>query len=44
MALLCTQDLEARSGHLKTEQILSCGNNLGQPAEDVAGASKAIRS
>lgn len=29
---------------LKTEEILNCGNNLGQPTEDVAGASKAIHS
>lgn len=29
---------------LKTEQILNCGNNLGQPTEDAAGASKAIHS
>lgn len=44
MALLCTQDFEASSRHLKNGTDFECGNNLGQPTEDVAGASKAIHS
>lgn len=36
--------LKQEADIFKTEQILNCGNNLGQPTEDVAGASKAIQS